>query len=271
MPGLGALSDCEVGRRVDVAGCGRRRLRNRPASLFRAEVVEGESATVDEWMAMLNDRLDETVAILDRERMGIEIVFRQRDGDDEYVYWIVVRGDSEHVATSTAHLCRWDGGRQRRERGRLRRGQAPRRCRNRGVRRSPCRGEQRRDPARPPPRQHERGRVGCRDQRAPEENVRTVATCGGALARAIEGRMALRAARRTGGRPERDRPGRPRAAGPAATPGWPDRAPRYLGQPDRREHDGRERVTTTRPTAARDRRTTGRRRRSSRRRPPSRR
>lgn len=72
--------------------------------LFRGRVVAGESATVDEWMTMLNDRLDEAVATLDRERMGIEIVFRQRDGDDEYLYWIIVRGHGAHVQTSTAQL-----------------------------------------------------------------------------------------------------------------------------------------------------------------------
>lgn len=72
--------------------------------LFRGRVVPGQSDTVDEWMDMLNDRLDESVATLDRERMGIEIVFRQRDGDDEYLYWVIVRGDGESVETSQHQL-----------------------------------------------------------------------------------------------------------------------------------------------------------------------
>ena len=55
-------------------------------------------------MRMLNDRLEECVATLDRERMGIEIVFRQRDGDDEYLYWIVVRGEGDHAGSSTHAL-----------------------------------------------------------------------------------------------------------------------------------------------------------------------
>jgi len=53
---------------------------------------------------MLNRRLDEAVATLDRERMGIELVFRSREGDDEFLYWVVVRGDGADVATSTALL-----------------------------------------------------------------------------------------------------------------------------------------------------------------------
>jgi hypothetical protein len=72
--------------------------------LFRGKVIAGQSATVDTWMAMLNDRLDEAVATLDRERMAIEIVFRQRDGDEEYLYWVVVRGEGEPVETSTDPL-----------------------------------------------------------------------------------------------------------------------------------------------------------------------
>jgi Family of unknown function (DUF6176) len=60
--------------------------------LSRGKVLPGASAEADRWMAMLNDRLDEAVATLDRERMAIEIVFRLREGDDEYLYWVSVRG-----------------------------------------------------------------------------------------------------------------------------------------------------------------------------------
>ena len=72
--------------------------------MFRGRVVPGRSDTVDEWMTMLNDRLTESVATLNRERMGIEIVFRQRDGEDEYLYWVIVRGDGESVETSQHQL-----------------------------------------------------------------------------------------------------------------------------------------------------------------------
>lgn len=78
--------------------------------LSRAKVREGASAEADKWMKMLNDRIDECVATLDRERMAIEIVFRLREGDDDYLYWLQVRGaggaeldeslpiDRDHVA-----------------------------------------------------------------------------------------------------------------------------------------------------------------------------
>ena len=60
--------------------------------LSRGKVLPGASAEADRWMQMLNDRLDECVATLDRERMAIEIVFRLREGDDEYLYWMSVHG-----------------------------------------------------------------------------------------------------------------------------------------------------------------------------------
>jgi hypothetical protein len=60
--------------------------------LSRATVLPGASAEADRWMAMLNDRLDECVATLDRERMAVEVVFRLRDGEAEHLYWVAIRG-----------------------------------------------------------------------------------------------------------------------------------------------------------------------------------
>ncbi|MEP7020477.1 MAG: DUF6176 family protein [Pseudonocardiales bacterium] len=73
---------------------------SRPASipdglvveLSRGKVLPGAGAEADKWMRMLDDRVDECVATLDRERMAIEIVFRLREGEDDYLYWVTVRG-----------------------------------------------------------------------------------------------------------------------------------------------------------------------------------
>jgi len=73
---------------------------DRPASippglvveLSRAKVKPGAEAEADRWMQMLNDRIDECVATLDRERMAIEIVFRLREDGEEYLYWVSVKG-----------------------------------------------------------------------------------------------------------------------------------------------------------------------------------
>jgi hypothetical protein len=60
--------------------------------LSRGKVLPGATAEADRWMQMLNDRVDECVATLDRERMAIEIVFRLREGEQDYLYWLSVRG-----------------------------------------------------------------------------------------------------------------------------------------------------------------------------------
>jgi len=62
--------------------------------LLRARVLPGAGAEADRWMAMLNERLDECVATLDRERMAVEIVLRLREGGDDYLFWVTVKGAS---------------------------------------------------------------------------------------------------------------------------------------------------------------------------------
>ena len=62
--------------------------------LARQRVLPGQSRVADEWMQMLNDRLDECVATLDAEHMAIELAFRETDSDGvEWIYWVTVQGD----------------------------------------------------------------------------------------------------------------------------------------------------------------------------------
>lgn len=60
--------------------------------LSRGTVLPGASAEADRWMEMLDDRLDECVATLDRERMAVEIVFRLREGGTDHLYWVAIKG-----------------------------------------------------------------------------------------------------------------------------------------------------------------------------------
>ena len=60
--------------------------------LSRGKVLPGASTQADRWMQMLDDRLDECVATLDRERMAIEIVFRLKEDGADYLYWVSVQG-----------------------------------------------------------------------------------------------------------------------------------------------------------------------------------
>jgi hypothetical protein len=60
--------------------------------LSRGTVLPGASAEADRWMAMLDDRLDECVATLDRERMAVEIVFRLSEDGRDHLYWVSIKG-----------------------------------------------------------------------------------------------------------------------------------------------------------------------------------
>ena len=44
-------------------------------------------------MTMLDERVDECVATLDRERMAVEIVFRLREDGEDHLYWVAIRGE----------------------------------------------------------------------------------------------------------------------------------------------------------------------------------
>ena len=62
--------------------------------LRRQRLLPGAEREADEWMAMLNERVEECVATLPREAMALEVVFRSRDGDGEWIYWFQIRGEA---------------------------------------------------------------------------------------------------------------------------------------------------------------------------------
>ena len=73
--------------------------------LTKYRVEPGKSERVDEWMRMLNDRIDECLATLPREKMYVETIFREKVGDEEFLYWFSVqREDGEDVRTSEHDL-----------------------------------------------------------------------------------------------------------------------------------------------------------------------
>ncbi len=47
----------------------------------------------DRWMQMLNDRVAEAVETLKRERVAIEMIFRERDEQGEWLVWVLVHGE----------------------------------------------------------------------------------------------------------------------------------------------------------------------------------
>ena len=75
--------------------------------LTRLRIKKGKSVRVDEWLAMINQRIDEAVQTLDREEMKIEIIFREIIGEDDFLCWFTVQGETgEPIETSPFGLDR---------------------------------------------------------------------------------------------------------------------------------------------------------------------
>lgn len=83
----------------------------------RRRIRPGMEAEVERWMRMLNDRRDEAVQTLERERVAIEVVFREADS----LVLVMIQGeggaaiddspfeiDAEHAAF--AERCTLPGG-----------------------------------------------------------------------------------------------------------------------------------------------------------------
>jgi len=69
--------------------------------LTRLRIKEGMSARVDEWFATLNARHEECVETLEREKMYVESIFREKIGEEEFLYWFSIQGEGgEPIATS---------------------------------------------------------------------------------------------------------------------------------------------------------------------------
>ncbi|QTD40538.1 DUF6176 family protein [Sporosarcina sp. Te-1] len=82
--------------------------------LTRYRVKKGKTERVDEWLAFLNNNMDEVLITLEGEKMYVETIFRETLSGEEYLYWYSVRGEdgqdveeSEHWIDKQ-HLAYWD-------------------------------------------------------------------------------------------------------------------------------------------------------------------
>ena len=61
--------------------------------LSRFKVKEGKSGKVDEWMAFLNDHMEDTLLTLENEKMFVESIHREVVNGTEFLYWYSVQGE----------------------------------------------------------------------------------------------------------------------------------------------------------------------------------
>jgi hypothetical protein len=71
--------------------------------LSKFRVKQGKSSKVDEWMQFLNDHMEEVLLTLKDEKMYVETIFREKDGDKEYLYWFSVQGAGGNNVEESQH------------------------------------------------------------------------------------------------------------------------------------------------------------------------
>lgn len=67
------------------------------------KVRKGKAQRVDDWMAFLNQNMKDVLLTLDDEKMYIESIFRQRIGDQEFLYWFSIQGEGGRDVETSPH------------------------------------------------------------------------------------------------------------------------------------------------------------------------
>ena len=82
--------------------------------LSRFKIKKGKEEKANEWMKMLNDRIDEAVETMRREEMYVEAIFEEEINGEKYLTWFSVQGedgkmcmDSEYELDKV-HIKYWE-------------------------------------------------------------------------------------------------------------------------------------------------------------------
>ncbi len=71
--------------------------------LSKFKVKQGKSSVVDEWMKFLNDNMKHVLLTLNDEKMYVESIFREKQGETEYLYWHSLQGEGGSNVEESAH------------------------------------------------------------------------------------------------------------------------------------------------------------------------
>ena len=71
--------------------------------LTRFRIKPDKLSRADEWLQVLNERIDECVTTLEREKMYVEVVFRERYNGDDFLYWFTIQHESGQPLETSPH------------------------------------------------------------------------------------------------------------------------------------------------------------------------
>ncbi|MEX3745444.1 DUF6176 family protein [Lysinibacillus xylanilyticus] len=80
----------------------------------RYRVKQNKTDKVNEWLAFLNENMEDVLVTLEGEKMYVETIFREVLSGEEYLYWYVVQGtggidvDESELWIDKKHIEYWD-------------------------------------------------------------------------------------------------------------------------------------------------------------------
>ncbi|MFC7686384.1 DUF6176 family protein [Ureibacillus sp. GCM10028918] len=80
----------------------------------RFRVKQGKTEKVNEWLAFLNEHMEDVLVTLEGEKMFVETIFREVLNGEEYLYWYSVQGtvgvavEESEYWIDKRHLEYWD-------------------------------------------------------------------------------------------------------------------------------------------------------------------
>src|SRR4051812_31872981 len=72
-------------------------------TLSRFRIKPDKIARTDEWLKTLNQRIDECVATLEREKMYVEVIFRERYHGEDFLCWFTIQGEDGEPLNTSPH------------------------------------------------------------------------------------------------------------------------------------------------------------------------
>lgn len=61
----------------------------------RYRVKQGRTEKVNEWLAFLNENMEDVLVTLEGEKMYVETIFKEVFNGEEYLYWYLFKGQVE--------------------------------------------------------------------------------------------------------------------------------------------------------------------------------
>lgn len=71
--------------------------------LSKFRVKKGKEEKALEWMKLLNERMPEVLETLEGEKMYVETIFKEYDGQYLYLYWYSIQGENGNIVTKSEH------------------------------------------------------------------------------------------------------------------------------------------------------------------------